>query len=67
MISSRRAKALCQPKGKNDVGGGPVSLLHKENCNLGKIISQIAFSPLDPEPHIYIHFNDEDVEVNRIN
>ena len=28
MISSRRAKAICQPKGKDDVGGGPVSLLH---------------------------------------
>lgn len=39
----------------------------KQTVIWGKVLRQIAFSNPDLEPHIYIHFNDEDAEVNSIN
>ena len=70
MISFSGAKDVRPAEGEGwcrrraNVSFAPVG---KGNCILGKMICKIAFFPPDLESHIYIQFNDEDVEVNRIN
>ena len=70
MIAFRSAKDVWPAKGEGKCQrrvNVPLALVNKGNCNLAKIICQIEFSHPDLEPHIYIHFNDKEVEVNSLN
>lgn len=70
MISFRSAKDVRPAEGEEWCRrrvNVSFALVDKGNCILGKIIGKIAFFPPVLESHIYIQFNDEDVEVNIIN